>query len=40
MKFIKAQNLHGAMFWEVSGDVRDSNDADSIINAVHKGLLK
>lgn len=40
IKFIKAQNLRGAMFWEISGDVRDSNDADSIINAVHKGLLK
>jgi chitinase len=40
LKFIKSQNLRGAMFWELSGDIRDSNSKDSIINTVHKGLLK
>lgn len=39
MKFIKAENLRGAMFWEVSGDIRNSNDPQSLINVVHKELL-
>lgn len=39
IKFIKSQKLRGAMFWELSGDVRDSNDSQSIINRVYNGLL-
>ncbi|MBA3239521.1 MAG: glycoside hydrolase family 18 protein [Parachlamydiaceae bacterium] len=40
LKFIKAQKLRGAMFWELSGDIRDSNSKDSIINSLYNGILK
>ncbi len=40
VEFIKSQKLRGAMFWELSGDMRNSNDSESIINAVHQNLLK
>lgn len=33
--FIKTLGLRGAMFWEFSGDIRDSNDPASLVNILY-----
>jgi chitinase len=40
IKFIENMNLRGSMFWEFSGDIRNSNDPASLIHLLnsHKSL--
>lgn len=37
--YLMSKGLGGVMFWEASGDVRDSNSPDSLIGAAAKRLL-
>ncbi len=39
VKFIKNQNLRGAMFWEFSSDLRETDHPHSIVNVVNQALL-
>lgn len=39
IQFIKQQNLRGAMFWELSSDIRNANDPESIIGAFSTKFL-
>jgi len=34
--YVKENDLGGVMFWEASGDLRDSYDRDSLINVIHE----
>ncbi len=38
-RYVKANNLGGVMFWEASGDLRDSDDEDSLIKAIYQELV-
>lgn len=40
VNFIKDQHLKGAMFWEFSSDIRDSNHPDSIVNVVSQEIQR
>ena len=36
--YLKSKGLGGAMFWELSGDIRDSSDPNSLVGLVSKNL--
>ncbi|QLH37553.1 MAG: glycoside hydrolase family 18 protein [Parachlamydiaceae bacterium] len=38
LNFIKEKQLRGAMFWEISGDIRDASHPHSLIQAAYRGL--
>jgi chitinase len=39
LSYLKSKNLGGAMFWELSGDVRNAADPDSLVGLVAQTLL-
>ena len=39
VNLVKQFGLAGIMFWELSGDVRDPNSADSLLNTIHSTLF-
>jgi chitinase len=38
ISYVKKQGLGGIMFWEFSGDIKDSTDPESLLNVIYQNL--